>query len=40
MALKRLEPCAGKLACTVPRGPTSSNGSGLLDYFTFLKERP
>ena len=31
MALKRLEPCAGKLACTVPRGPTLSNESGLLD---------
>ena len=31
MALKRFEPCAGKLACTVLRGPTLSNKSGLLD---------
>src|SRR3990167_7173277 len=31
-ALERLEPCAGKLACTVLRGACSSNAACLLDF--------
>ncbi len=31
IAFKRLEPCAGKLACTVPRGADCSNAVRLLD---------
>ncbi len=31
-ASERLEPCAGKLACTVLRGANSSNVVGLLDF--------
>ena len=31
-ALERLEPCAGKLACTVLRGVDNSNVVGLLDF--------
>lgn len=31
-ALERLEPCAGKLACTVLRGADNSNVVGLLDF--------
>ena len=31
IAFKRLEPCAGKLACTVPRGANYSNVVRLLD---------
>ena len=31
-ALERLEPCAGKLACTVLRGAYNSNVVGLLDF--------
>lgn len=38
MALRRLEPCAGKLASTVLRGPTFSNESGLLDKTTEFNE--
>lgn len=32
IALERLEPCAGKLACTVLRGASNSNVAGLLDF--------
>ena len=32
MAFERLEPCAGKLACTVLRGVSSSNTACLLDF--------
>ncbi|EKD72260.1 MAG: hypothetical protein ACD_45C00723G0003, partial [uncultured bacterium] len=31
-ASERLEPCAGKLACTVLRGADNSNVVGLLDF--------
>ena len=31
-AVGRLEPCAGKLACTVLRGADNSNVVGLLDF--------
>lgn len=32
IALERLEPCAGKLACTVLRGAGNSNVASLLDF--------
>ncbi len=32
IAFERLEPCAGKLACTVLRGADNSNVVGLLDF--------
>ena len=36
MALKRLEPCAGKLACTVLRGANCSNAVCLLGEHEIL----
>jgi hypothetical protein len=35
---QRLEPCAGKLASTVLRGPGAGNCSWLLDYYKSLAE--
>ena len=37
MALKRLEPCAGKLACTVLRGANCSNAVCLLGDELYFK---
>ena len=36
MALKRLEPCAGKLACTVLRGANCSNAVCLLGAMAYV----
>ncbi|MBN9231775.1 MAG: DUF1016 family protein, partial [Legionella sp.] len=39
-ALERLEPCAGKLACTVLRGANNSNVVGLLDFALYGTRYP
>ena len=39
MAFERLEPCAGKLACTVLRGVSSSNTACLLDFAFVARQK-
>lgn len=39
IASERLEPCAGKLACTVLRGADNSNVVGLLDFAFIARQQ-